>query len=138
MFLLKIVITARPRILLITSSIPIGLTPGFLSKRLSLDAKKSSSDPLFPQYLFKHNFFAMSAIGLQRSRLLSPNNDEVRMRRQPFSSRFDGPVAFYIYVQFYISGHRLLLSMHILHIILLGRVVDSHRILEKINGLFIS
>ena len=96
MFLLKIVITARPRILLITSSIPIGLTPGFLSKGLSFHAKKASSDPLFPQYLFKHNFFAMSAIGLQRSRILSPNDDEVRMRCHPFSSRFDGPVASFI------------------------------------------
>ena len=42
------------------------------------------------------------------------------------------------HVQFYISGHRLLLSMHILHIVLPGGVVDSHRILEKINGLYIS
>ena len=86
---LKVVITARPGILLITSPIPIGLTQGFLSKGISLHAKNVPRDPSFPQYLFKHNFFRMSAIALQRSRLLSPNN-EVRMRHHPFASRFDG------------------------------------------------
>ena len=63
MFLLKVVITAQPRILLITSPIHIGLTPAFLSKRKSLQAMKVPSHPSFPQYLFKqflcHNFFAM-------------------------------------------------------------------------------
>ena len=87
------IITARRRILLITSPVPIDLTPGFLCKGISLHTKKASSDPSFPQYLFKHNFFAMSAIALQRSRLLSPNDDVVRMRLYPFASRFDGPAA---------------------------------------------
>ena len=32
----------------------------------------------------------MSAIALQRSWLLSPNEYKVRMRRYPFTSRFDG------------------------------------------------
>ena len=91
MFLLKVVITVRPRILLITSPIPIYLTLGFLSKGIRLYTKKASSDPSFPQYLFKHNFFPMSAIALQRSRILSPNVDEVRMRHNPFASRFNGP-----------------------------------------------
>ena len=93
MFLLKVVKTARHRILLRTSPIPIGHTPGFLSKGICLDAKKASSDPSFPQYLYKHNFFATSAIALQRSQLLSPKDDEVRMQRHPFASRFDGPAA---------------------------------------------
>ena len=93
MFILKVAITAQPRILLITSPIPIGLTTGFLSKGISFHAKKASSDPSFPQYLFKHNFFALSAIALQRSRLLSQINDEVRMRHHPFASRFNGPAA---------------------------------------------
>ena len=35
----------------------------------------------------------MSAIALQRSRPLSPNDDEVRMRRHTFAPRFDGPAA---------------------------------------------
>ena len=90
MFLLKVVITARPRILPITSPILLGLTPGFLSKGIDLQA---SGDPLFPEYFFRHNFFAMGAIVLQRSRLLSPNDDEVRMWRHPFASRFDGLAA---------------------------------------------
>ena len=34
----------------------------------------------------------MSAIALQRSRLLSPN-DEIKMRRHLLASRFDGPAA---------------------------------------------
>ena len=93
MFLLKVVITTRPRILPIPSPIPIGLASGFLSTKISLHAKKASSDPSFPQYLFKHNFFAMSAIALQRSQLSCPNDDEVRMRRHPFASRFHGPAA---------------------------------------------
>ena len=38
----------------------------------------------------------MSAIALQRSRLLSPNEDEVRMRRHTFASRFDGSAALLI------------------------------------------
>ena len=71
MFLLKVLITARPRILLITFPIPIGLVQGFLSKGISLHAKKASSDPSPPQYLFKHNFFAICAPALQRSQLLS-------------------------------------------------------------------
>ena len=80
-----------PRILLITFPIPIGLIQGFLSKGISLHAKKASSDTSFPQYLFKHNFFAMSAPALQRSQLLSPNGDEVRMRLLPFASKLNGP-----------------------------------------------
>ena len=55
------------------------LTPRLLSKKINLDAKKASSDPSFLQYLFKHNFFAMSAIALQRSELLWPNDDVVSM-----------------------------------------------------------
>ena len=76
-FHLKIFITVRSRILLITSPVSIGLTSEFLSKGIILHAKKASSDASFPQYLFKHNFFVMSSIALQRSRLLHPNDDEV-------------------------------------------------------------
>ena len=35
----------------------------------------------------------MSAIALQRSRLLSPNDNNVRMQSHPFASKFDGPAA---------------------------------------------
>ena len=35
----------------------------------------------------------MSAIALQRSRLLSPNDNNVRMRSHPFASKFGGPAA---------------------------------------------
>ena len=47
-FLLKVFIAARPRILVITSPIPIGLTPGFLFKGISLNAKIASSNQSFP------------------------------------------------------------------------------------------
>ena len=49
-FLLKVLTTVRPTIPLITSAIRIGLTPGFLSKEISLHA---TSDPSFPQHLLK-------------------------------------------------------------------------------------
>ena len=93
MFLLKVCITVQTRIHLTTSPIPIGLTPGFLSKEISLHAKKACSDTSLPQYLIKHNSFAMSVIALQRSWVLSPNDYEFRMPNHPFSSRFDGPAA---------------------------------------------
>ena len=59
--LLKVFITAQPRVLLITSLIPIGLTPAFLSKRKILHAKVSS-DPFYPQYLFKYLFSIISLL----------------------------------------------------------------------------
>ena len=75
---------------IIFSLIPIFPTPRILSKKINLHAKKASSDPSFLQYLFKHNFFAMSAIALQRSQLLWPNDDEVSMWRHPFTSTLVG------------------------------------------------
>ena len=35
----------------------------------------------------------MSATALQRSQLLSPNDDEIRMRHHPFASSFEGRTA---------------------------------------------
>ena len=137
MFLVKAVVTARPRNLFVTSPIPTGLTPGFLCKGISLHAKKVSSNPLFPQYLLKHNFFAMSAIAPQRFRLLFPNDDEVRMRYHTFASRFDGPAASLISRAILHTVHRLFLHMHVLHIILPGRVVKGRRILGHLQDVFL-
>ena len=51
-----------------------------------MHAKKASR-----QCLFKDNFFVASPIALRKSRLLSPNDDEVS--RHPFASRFDKTAA---------------------------------------------
>ena len=93
MFVLVVVITMVPRVVFVTSPIHIGLSPGFLSREISVHAKKTSSDPTFPKYLFRHNCFAMSANAPQISRPLSQNYDKVRMRRKPFVIMFNGPAA---------------------------------------------
>ena len=122
MFLLKFVITARPRILLITSPIPVGVTPGFLSMVISLHAKKASSDPSFPQYFFKRNFFPLVLLhykDLYYPQIIMRLECNVTLLHLGFMvlllSRFQ--------MQFYMPGHRLFYHIHILHIILLGCVV---------------
>ena len=137
MFLLKVIITARPRILLITSPILIGLTPGFLSKVISLNAKKASSDPSFPQHLFKHNFFTVSATALQKSRLLSQMMMTLECDATHFHLSLMDLLLPWFHVQFYISERHLFLHMHILHIILPGRVVRGRRILEHLQDVFL-
>ena len=106
MFLLKVVIIARPRIIISLTS--IGLTPEFLSKAICFHATKASRDPSFPEYLFKQYFSSITANALQRSWLLSLNDDGIRMWHHPSASRFDGPAAslvlcaiFYIKTSFF-------------------------------------
>ena len=41
------------------------------------------------------------------------------------------------HVQFYVSGHRLFLYMHILHMILSGRLVKKYRISEHRQHVFL-
>ena len=58
----------------------------------------------------------MSATALQISRLLPTNDDKVRMRRHPFSSKFDGSTA--PLISRAILYILLFLRLHILHTIL--------------------
>ena len=95
-----------------------GLTPGFLSKGICLHAKKAFSDPSFPHYLFKHNFFVMSATALQRSRLLSLMMMRLECDATHLHLSLIDLLLPWFHVQRYISGHRLILHMHILCIIL--------------------
>ena len=62
---------------------------------MRLHSKKASSDPSLSQYLFKHNFFAMSANPLEISHLISPNDDEVRMRRHPSATLISRAVLYF-------------------------------------------
>ena len=76
MFLLNIYITVQPRVLHVTSPISIGFTTRFVSKEMRVHANKASSNPTFLHYLIKYNFFAMSAVAPQISRLFWPNYDK--------------------------------------------------------------
>ena len=66
----------------------MGFTTRFVSKEIRVHANKASSNPTFPNYLIKHNFFAMSADTRQISRPCSPNYDKSRTRCKPSVSRF--------------------------------------------------
>ena len=75
----------------------------------------------------------MSATALQISRLLSTDDDKVRMRRRPFSSKFDGSTA--PLISRAILFIPLFLHLHILHIILPCR--KGRRILEHLQDVLL-
>ena len=81
---LKIV---RPIILRITSPMPMGLTPGFLSKGIILHALYGSISSGFSSSVA--NFLAISAIVFEISTDCWPKC--VRIRLHSFASRPDGP-----------------------------------------------
>lgn len=129
MFLLNTGVTVQPRVLLVTSPISMGFTTRFMSKEIRVHANKASSNPTSPNYLIKHNFFAMSADTRQISRLFSPNYDKSRTRCKPSVSRFHEIAAPLIsraclYISVYFIS--MFLQIHILHIIFSDLVMKGH------------
>ena len=79
----------------------------------------------------------MSATALQRSRLLSPMMMRLDCDATYLLLSLIDLLLPWFHVQRYISGHRLILHMHILCIILPGRVVKGRRILEHLHDVLL-
>ena len=80
-------VIVRPIILRITSPMPMGLTPGFLSKGINLHALYGSISSGFSSSVA--NFLAILAIVFEISTDCCPKC--VRIRLHSFASRPDGP-----------------------------------------------